>query len=86
MLPHGSTIPSVRGDDEESQSACNPREQKGESEAAEALNELPLPGPKKIGRFEIVRVLGRGGQGLMLLAHDPVFARHVASRYRGPKL
>ncbi len=50
----------------------------GESEAADALNESPLPGPQKIGRFEIVRVLGRGGQGLMLLAHDPVLARHVA--------
>jgi tetratricopeptide (TPR) repeat protein len=33
---------------------------------------------RRIGRFEIVSVLGRGGQGLMLLANDPVLSRQVA--------
>lgn len=33
---------------------------------------------QRIGRFEIIRVLGRGGQGLMVLAHDPLLSRNVA--------
>ena len=48
------------------------------SNADDAAGASAPAGPSRIGRFEIVRVFGRGGQGLMLLAHDPVLAREVA--------
>jgi len=34
--------------------------------------------PRKIGRFEIERLLGSGGYGLVFLAHDPRLLRQVA--------
>ena len=34
--------------------------------------------PSTIGRYEIVRLVGRGAMGRVLLAHDPVLTRHVA--------
>jgi serine/threonine protein kinase len=34
--------------------------------------------PKKLGRFEIVREIGRGAMGQVLLAHDPKIDRQVA--------
>ncbi len=34
--------------------------------------------PKKIGRFEPVSILGRGGQGVVYLAKDPKIGRNVA--------
>ena len=39
----------------------------------------------KIGRFEIIRELGRGGLGVVLLAKDPVLNRHVAIKIPRPE-
>lgn len=39
----------------------------------------------KIGRFEIIRELGRGGYGVVLLAHDPRLKRNVALKVPRPE-
>jgi WD40 repeat protein/serine/threonine protein kinase len=41
--------------------------------------------PRKFGRFEIVRELGRGGLGVVFLAHDPVLNRQVAIKIPRPE-
>ncbi len=39
---------------------------------------FPLtPAPRRIGKFEVVRPLGEGGQAMTLLAFDPDLKRHV---------
>jgi hypothetical protein len=38
----------------------------------------PLTEKRQVGRFEIEQMLGRGGQGTVWLAHDPVLGRRVA--------
>jgi len=39
---------------------------------------MPMSHPKTIGRFDVVRVLGKGSQGVVYLARDPRLERFVA--------
>ncbi len=47
---------------------------------------LAAPEIKRIGRFTILRELGRGSIGAVYLAHDPVIDREVAVKTFNPKL
>ena len=49
--------------------------------------EVPEPAefPKTLGRFEIVRELGSGGSGVVMLARDPVLGRFVALKIPRPE-
>lgn len=50
------------------------------------LRQLRHDVPQRIGSFEIVRELGRGGGGVVLLARDPILARLVALKLPLPKV
>jgi serine/threonine protein kinase len=46
----------------------------------------PLPPLGRLGRFEIRRELGRGGQGIVFLAFDPALDREVALKIPRPEV
>lgn len=54
-----------------------------------AASESPPPGaepaPERLGRFEIIRELGRGGGGIVFLASDPWLDREVALKVPRPE-
>ena len=57
--------------------------------AAHFEETLPITGesgPRRIGRFELIRDLGRGGHGIVFLARDPALDRHVALKVPRPEM
>jgi len=45
---------------------------------------MPLAAGSRLGRFEIVGILGEGAMGVVYLAHDPQIERPVALKTLRP--
>src|SRR5262245_15061534 len=52
----------------------------------EAGDDVAAGHPERIGRYRVERVLGKGGFGLVYLAHDDQLERRVAIKVPHPKL
>ena len=57
----------------------------GDAAATWEWNEDSDQPARRIGRFKIVRELGRGGLGVVMLAYDPVLKRQVALKIPRPE-
>ena len=56
-------------------------------QAARLLDATPIEGdPRTIGRYEVLRRLGRGSTGVVYLAHDPLLGREVAVKLLSAQL
>lgn len=51
-----------------------------------ALPSSGVRAPERVGRFELRRVIGRGSQATVWLAHDPRLARDVALKLMAPQV
>lgn len=60
--------------------AVIPRQREPQSDSVAVDN------PRRIGRFEILQLLGRGGFGLVFLALDPLLSRRVAIKIPRPEI
>ena len=81
-----ATESSVRSRAAASENAVPIRDLMANDTAAEsyfALGNGSLP--LKLDRFEIIRELGRGGLGIVFLAHDPLLGREVALKAPRPE-
>ncbi|MCA9260217.1 MAG: serine/threonine protein kinase, partial [Planctomycetales bacterium] len=57
----------------------------GDTASADANCDSAESESRRLGRFEIVRELGRGGSGIVFLAFDPDLKRHVALKTPRPE-
>ncbi|MBL8619660.1 MAG: serine/threonine protein kinase [Myxococcales bacterium] len=53
--------------------------------AGDAAGSADVPAPGALGRFVATELLGRGGMGMVLRAHDPVLDRQVALKLLAPE-
>ncbi len=93
MRASGAAPPGGAGSDSAANSAENLRRS---SAAAGSASGLGSPGSesggsfggevRRLGRFEILREIGRGGHGIVLLARDPQLGRRLALKVPRPEL
>src|SRR4051812_44630390 len=83
----GDALASLRWLDRQRHRAAPPP---GTPLLGERVGPPPAPGPEapagQVGRFQVVRELGRGACGVVYLARDPVLGREVALKVARPEV